>query len=232
MVARRARLPAETKTPDNIIMATRSFIAQKLTDGSFQAIYCHWDGYPEHVGDILFHHYSNTAKLASLLSLGSISSLGERLEPTPGGGHTFEKPEVGVVVAYHRDRGEKIQEAGVYADLAALKAACDDAGGEYLYTWADGAWTCNDKPLADLLAETGLIQPQAAEPAKAADVAAPAVDWAVVGPKLAVALEGARKALRVALPHCPADEEHNGPAVLVGEWLDEVNEALALLPSA
>lgn len=75
-------------------------------------------------------------------------------------------------------------------------------------------------------------QPQAAEPAKAAEVAAPTVDWSVVGPKLAVALEGARKALRVALPHCPADEEHNGPAVLVGEWLDEVNEALALLPSA
>jgi hypothetical protein len=57
-----------------------------------------------------------------------------------------------------------------------------------------------------------------------------AVDWAVVGPKMAVALEGAHKALRVALPHCPSDEEHNGDAVFVGEWLDEVNEVLAFLP--
>jgi hypothetical protein len=72
----------------------------------------------------------------------------------------------------------------------------------------------------------GLMAGVAAKPEPAA------VDWSVVGPKLAVALAGARKALRVALPHCPADEEHNGPAVYVGEWLDEVNEALALLPSA
>lgn len=57
-------------------------------------------------------------------------------------------------------------------------------------------------------------------------------DWAVLGPKLAEALRGAQKALRRALPHCPADDEHNGDSVFVGEWLDEVNEALALVPAA
>lgn len=62
--------------------------------------------------------------------------------------------------------------------------------------------------------------------------AAPAVDWQAVGPRLVAALRGAQQALRRALPHCPADVEHNGDSVFVGEWLDEVNEVLALVPAA
>lgn len=224
MAAWRARLPAATKTPDTTIMATRSFIAQKLIDGSFRAVYCHWDGYVEHVGNILFHHYSDPAKLAALLSLGSLSSLGERLEPTPGEGHSFKLPESGVVVAYHRDRGDEKQEAGVYADLAALKAACDEAGGEYLYIWADGAWTCNGKPLAGLLAKAGLIQ--VAEAAKAAEVeAAPAVDWAVVGPKLA-------EAGRVLMQQYDVVDDFVMGGALTNQPFMMMREALALLPSA
>jgi len=65
-----------------------------------------------------------------------------------------------------------------------------------------------------------------------ASLASPAgPDWAVLGPRLAVALKGAQQALRKALPHCPADEEHNGDSVFVGEWLDKVNETVALLPA-
>lgn len=58
------------------------------------------------------------------------------------------------------------------------------------------------------------------------------LDWAVLGPRLAEALKGAQQALRKALPHCSTDEEHNGDSVFVGEWLDEVNEVVALLPTA
>lgn len=41
-------------------------------------------------------------------------------------------------------------------------------------------------------------------------------------PELLQALEGAQKALRVALPFLPADKE----AHFVGEWLDAVNAAI------
>ncbi len=64
-----------------------------------------------------------------------------------------------------------------------------------------------------------------------ADTAPAGPDWAVLGPRLAAALKGAQQALRKALPHCPADEEHNGDSVFVGEWLNEVNETVALLPT-
>ena len=69
-------------------MATRSRIAIENEDGTVDSIYCHWDGYPSHNGKILKEHYSDRAKLKQLIELGSISSLGSKIEPT--GEHTFD----------------------------------------------------------------------------------------------------------------------------------------------
>lgn len=46
---------------------------------------------------------------------------------------------------------------------------------------------------------------------------------AAAAPELLAALRGAQSALRKALPYLPAD----GEAVYAGEWLDEINEAIA-----
>lgn len=163
-------------------MATRSFIAQKLPSGSFRAVYCHWDGYPENNGLLLHSYYSNAAKVEELLALGSLFSLGKRVNPTLST-HSYDKPEDGVTVAYHRDRGEDLRPASDYADLAAVKAACSEAGGEFLYIWDGTSWSVDGKPLASVLAEADLLpaQPEAAP-------AGP--DWAVLGPRLAEALLG------------------------------------------
>ena len=40
-------------------MATRSTIALEFADGTVQQVYCHWDGYIDHNGKILFENYSN-----------------------------------------------------------------------------------------------------------------------------------------------------------------------------
>jgi len=63
------------------------------------------DGYVSHNGKILLENYDR-AKTLALVELGDISSLGEEIEPT--GPHSFESPESGVTVAYHRDRAEKL----------------------------------------------------------------------------------------------------------------------------
>ena len=39
-------------------MGTRSTIAIKNQDGSVTGIYCHWDGYVDHVGVMLKEHYN------------------------------------------------------------------------------------------------------------------------------------------------------------------------------
>ena len=58
-------------------MATRSRIGilneEKMTVDS---IYCHWDGYLEHVGRILHVHWKSTEDVRRLIELGDITSIG------------------------------------------------------------------------------------------------------------------------------------------------------------
>ena len=60
-------------------MATRSTIAMKTDEGKFRTVYCHWDGYPSYNGAMLNQHYTDPAKIKSLIDLGSISSLNEEV---------------------------------------------------------------------------------------------------------------------------------------------------------
>lgn len=73
-----------------------------------KTIYCHNDGYPQGphgVGFKLNTFYTDPVKVKELMALGDISQLKKEVStPFP---HSFNNPEPGVTVAYHRDRGEK-----------------------------------------------------------------------------------------------------------------------------
>jgi len=56
-------------------MATRSTIALEYADGTVGQIYCHWDGYLDNNGRILFEHYTDPFKVRELLNCGDTSSL-------------------------------------------------------------------------------------------------------------------------------------------------------------
>jgi hypothetical protein len=84
-------------------MGTRSTIALEYADGTVEQVYCHWDGYLEHNGQILQKHYSDPFKLRDLIDLGDLSSLGERI----GSQHAFEKAPEGECTFYLRDRKEQ-----------------------------------------------------------------------------------------------------------------------------
>ena len=66
-------------------MGTRSTIALEYADGTVEQVYCHWDGYLEHNGQILQEYYSNPFILRDLIDLGDVSSL----KPTIGTKHDF-----------------------------------------------------------------------------------------------------------------------------------------------
>lgn len=61
-------------------MSTNSLIFQEQQDGTLKGIYCHYDGYLQYNGVILSESYSDPKKVAKLLELGNLSSLGEELE--------------------------------------------------------------------------------------------------------------------------------------------------------
>lgn len=124
-------------------MSTRSYIVieKKRESGEkfYKGVYCHSDGYPSHNGQILFDHYQDRAKVEKLISLGDLSFLDERIEPTKGSGHNFEysEREAGVCVFYKRDRGE----TDVDAKEVTLEELADDYWIEYTYIYTlDGEW--------------------------------------------------------------------------------------------
>ena len=87
-------------------MSTNSSITIKNTNGSTRSIYCHWDGYPDHVGKLLNEYYNSSEKVNALIDLGAISVLGESIECPAA--HSFDSPVSGYTIAYHRDRGEEL----------------------------------------------------------------------------------------------------------------------------
>ena len=76
-------------------MGTRSTIALEFADGTVEQVYCHWDGYLAHNGQLLARHYMDPFKVKELLALGAFSSLSDNVEDTKES-------------AYHHWRGEEL----------------------------------------------------------------------------------------------------------------------------
>jgi len=141
-------------------MGTRSMIgmvAGENADGTprIRAVYCHWDGYPGHVGRTLHQHYTETAKVEALLALGAISSLGEEI----GEKHDFDYAMDSdlppgeyqrlrrMCNVYGRDRGEDGTEAEDFANVDAFLAAARGCWAEYVYVWHPerAGWTVRER---------------------------------------------------------------------------------------
>jgi hypothetical protein len=106
-------------------MGTRSTIALEFADGTVEQVYCHWDGYLAHNGQILQKHYINPFVLRDLIDLGDISSL----RPQIGTKHAFSHFSTEMTqeqytalygemtTFYGRDRGESGCDKKVFVDF-------------------------------------------------------------------------------------------------------------------
>jgi len=147
-------------------MGTRSTIALEYADGTVEQVYCHWDGYLAHNGQMLQEHYSNPFILRDLIDLGDISSL----RPTVGTKHAFSRLEVpmdgeaydklygDMTTFYGRDRGEDGVSAKKFKDFADYKANHQYEEYEYILRSVHGqaVWFVADhsedfKPLLQAL---------------------------------------------------------------------------------
>lgn len=117
-------------------MGTRSTIALEYADGTVDQVYCHWDGYLSHNGQILFDHYKDPFKLRGLIDLGDISSLG----PGIGEKHSFDDASTYEdTTFYGRDRGETGVSAKRFKDFEDYKANHQYEEYEYILR-RDGNW--------------------------------------------------------------------------------------------
>ena len=69
-------------------MATRSFIGI-VEEDTIKGIYCHWEGYISHNGEILYKHYNNIDKIKELIELGCLSILAPNIHPNKDKVHNF-----------------------------------------------------------------------------------------------------------------------------------------------
>jgi len=128
-------------------MGTRSTIALEFADGSVEQVYCHWDGYLEHNGKILFENYSNPFILRDLIDLGDLSSL----RPTIGTKHAFSHYDTelkqekyyelygDMCTFYGRDRGETGCDKKKFLDFQDYLAHHQYEEYEYILR-KDGNW--------------------------------------------------------------------------------------------
>lgn len=116
-------------------MATRSYIGVRNTDASVDYIYCHFDGYPEHNGQILAEHYTNENRVGELLKLGDLSVLGKFI----GEKQDFDKRIVGNCLAYGRDRGE----SNVGVKNTSYDKLIVDQSVDYVYVFDGDYWECH-----------------------------------------------------------------------------------------
>jgi len=103
-------------------MATRSTIAMSVPDG-VRAVYCHWDGYPEGVGQTLQDHYSEAIKVAELLEKGDISGLNSTLETS----------------VFYVDRGEELK-VNTFKSTSEWIDWAERCGCEFAYLYDGVAW--------------------------------------------------------------------------------------------
>jgi len=131
-------------------MGTRSRIA--VMHGTVcKSVYCHWDGYLEHNGEILAEHY-DSGKANQLVSMGDMSSLRKDI----GEKHAFSKFDLASQIEqrlheettqdmctfYGRDRGEKDVGWKVSHTFEEFLEQVDACGGEYYYVMENGVWYC------------------------------------------------------------------------------------------
>ena len=127
-------------------MGTHSRIGVMHGD-KVKSVYCHWDGYLEHNGQVLEQYY-DSAKANNLVALGDMSTL----RPQIGEKHAFSQFDLPAeeveaykeltrdwCTFYGRDRGE-VSVWKVANTFEEFLEQADGCGAEFYYIMKDGVW--------------------------------------------------------------------------------------------
>ncbi len=119
-------------------MATRCLIGRvvdryegKQPYSMVKYIYCHFDGYPEYVGDCLTTNWKHPRKINALLSKGDLISLGAKLKD--------KSNKLNARFSEHSEKHELVTEL-TYGSQIWAKENWSDI--EYFYLYKDGKWYC------------------------------------------------------------------------------------------
>ena len=122
-------------------MSTRCAICIKIGN-VYRSIYCHFDGYPSHVGNILKENYNKTHKIKELIDLGNISCLGKLTEYKEV--NVFDKDYKDkrnlYTFSYHRDGNEDKEYLYEGSNFESLIKVISNSCCEFLYLFENNEW--------------------------------------------------------------------------------------------
>ena len=121
-------------------MGTRSRVAVMHGDVC-KSVYCHYDGYLQYTGEILFKHYDST-KANLLVSLGDNSGVKETVEE----------------MNFYKDRGEEDVSWQVAHTFEEFLEQVEGCGAEYYYVMRDGVWYAGCMYATEGLTKGGLTR--------------------------------------------------------------------------
>ena len=119
-------------------MSTSCRIGYLRPDNRVESIYCHWDGYPEGVGQILKDHYTDPEKIEALMRLGDISRLGYTTEHLPKDWASWEREPERTIC--YRDRGEVDIDSHIAESEEDYRDKVKQSSVNYGYLFKDGRW--------------------------------------------------------------------------------------------
>lgn len=120
-------------------MSTRSAVIVKVGK-KYKGIYCHWDG--DSLLPALQTHSKTQKTAEALVALGSCSQICNTVRQKPIGPHTFDKPEEGTVLAYHRDRNEPWENC-YPLEGSTWREVANEIDVHYIYVFNGKVWKLN-----------------------------------------------------------------------------------------
>jgi len=120
-------------------MGTRSRVGVMHGDVC-KSVYCHYDGYLEHTGQMLLKHY-DSIRANLLVSLGDNSGVQPTVEE----------------MNFYKDRGETDVDYRVAQTFEEFLEQVEGCGGEYYYVMRDGVWYAGCMYHTEGLIKGGLV---------------------------------------------------------------------------
>ena len=104
-------------------MSTHAAIGIRLNDGRIKAIYCHFDGYVQHIGKMLTTHFNSMEKAVELVNEGELRSV--------------DVDKDGNVELEHFVEDFEKREIEYYDTMEDMLNAFRNSDREFIYLWDD-----------------------------------------------------------------------------------------------
>lgn len=118
-------------------MSTHAIVAIRLKNRKSIAIYCHHDGYPEHMIPTLTNNYKTKAQVMELIDLGDTSFLEPNIKLARKECYAYKR---NYVPGYEHMKNDNVMPTSIECDRDLVKYADEQFAYLYVFDELDNRW--------------------------------------------------------------------------------------------